>query len=58
MQIDIAYSVGTQLGKAHRNSIREAEPAVLLEHFEKNYKAFIKLAEQLSKEIVDAHKHY
>jgi hypothetical protein len=58
LQLDIAYSVGTQLGKAHRNSIQNTEPAVLLRHFEENYTSFVKLAEQMSREVVNAHTQY
>ncbi len=57
-QLDIAYSVGTQLGKAHRKSLVNDDPARLVDHLEKNYNSYIQAAEVLSKEIQVAHRAY
>lgn len=56
--LDLAYCVGTQLGQAHRKSIKPEEVAKLNEHLAKNYKNFLKIAQQLSDEIVQAHGFY
>lgn len=58
LQLDLAYSVGTQLGQAHRKSVNEEQAAALLEHLDKNYKTFVQLAEQLSREILQAYLYY
>lgn len=57
-QLDLAYSVGTQLGQAHRNSILADDAEKLFEHLQRHYKTFVKLAEQLSTEIGQAYAYY
>lgn len=58
LQLDLAYSVGTQLGQAHRKSVKPEEADKLLEHLSKNYADFVAMAEQMSSEIVTAHNIY
>jgi len=58
LQLDLAYSVGTQLGQAHRKSVSDEQVEALPAHLDRHYKTFVKLAEQLSREVVDAHRLY
>lgn len=57
-QIDLAFSVGTQLGQGHRKSIVEAEPTELYRHLMTHYKLIVEAAHILSDEIVQAHQLY
>lgn len=58
-QVDIAYSVATQLGRAHRKSLqKDLKPDVLLKHFQQNYDLFIALGIQMNQELIQGHHKY
>lgn len=57
-QLDIAYSVGTQLGQAHRRTIQAEEVSLLNQHLSTHYKDYVRIAEQLCREILQAHEAY
>jgi Uncharacterized protein conserved in bacteria (DUF2252) len=58
-QVDIAYSVATQLGKAHRKSIqKEVRPNQLIKHFDEHYNEFIGIAVQMNDELIQGHQKY
>ncbi len=58
-QLDLAFSVGSQLGQAHRKSLQDgATPEQLDQHLRANYANFIKLGEQMNEELLRAHKQY
>jgi Uncharacterized protein conserved in bacteria (DUF2252) len=58
-QLDLAYSVGTQLGQAHRKTLQNgATPEQLDQHLRANYGNFVKIAEQMNLEVVKSHKLY
>jgi hypothetical protein len=58
MQEDFAYSVGTQLGRAHRLSLQGATPAELESHLEANFDAVAAAGLTIRDELVDAHARY
>ena len=58
-QLDIAYSVGTQLGKAHRRTLTDsAKPKHLERHFLENYDLLCSIGQQLNQELEDFFKQY
>lgn len=58
-QIDMAYSVGTQLGSAHRKSLqKEVSAASLEKHLLTDYKALMDIAHQMNKELMHAYQLY
>lgn len=57
-QMDIAYCVGTQLGRGHRLSMKNNAPEELLAHLDTNFKEFIKFGQLMNEEIVAGHQHY
>jgi len=58
-QADIAYAVGTQLGRAHRLSLRDgATPAQLEKDLEKNFDAVAAAGLTIRDELVLAHERY
>jgi uncharacterized protein (DUF2252 family) len=58
-QLDIAYSVGTQLGRAHRKSLEKtAKPKELSKHLEANYQAYLQIGAQMNEEVKIAHQTY
>jgi tRNA A-37 threonylcarbamoyl transferase component Bud32 len=58
-QVDIAYSVGTQLGRAHRKSLqKEGKPDTLFKHFLQNYDLFIGIGVQMNQELIQGHQKY
>lgn len=58
-QLDIAYSVGTQLGRAHRQTLTDgAKPKHLEQHFLANYALLCTLGQQLNQEIREFFNRY
>ena len=58
-QLDLAYSVGTQIGRAHRQSLKNPQDVDKLhQHLMQNYEHFIAIAEQMNKEVLEGHKLY
>ncbi|MFI5347389.1 MAG: dTMP kinase, partial [Elusimicrobiota bacterium] len=57
-QEDFAYSVGTQLGRAHRLSLVGATPAELEKHLEDHFDEIAAAGLTIRDEIVDAHARY
>jgi hypothetical protein len=57
-QEDFAYSVGTQLGRAHRLSLSGATPAELEKHLESHFDEIAAAGLTIRDEIVDAHARY
>ncbi len=57
-QIDLAYCVGTQLGRGHRLSLKENTPEELLTHLDTHFKQFIKIGQTINEEIIAGHQHY
>jgi hypothetical protein len=57
-QMDFAYSVGTQLGRAHRLSLRDAEPEQLEAHLEAHFDELVEASLVMRDEIVAAHARY
>ncbi len=57
-QEDLAYAVGTQLGRAHRLSLENATPAELEAHLEANLEAIAAAGLIIRDELVDAHARY
>lgn len=57
-QVDIAYCVGSQLGRGHRLSLRNVAPEILLQHLDANFTEILKVGQQMNQEILEAHKHY
>jgi hypothetical protein len=49
---DVAYTVGTQLGRGHRRSCKEFEPTLVEKHFLKNSKVIQDVSEFLNKELL------
>lgn len=54
-QIDMVYSVGTQLGRAHRKTLYKSKAKDLVKHLETNYEKFVQIGYQLNAEIIEAH---
>ena len=54
-QMDVAYSVGTQLGRAHRKTLYKSKAKDLIKHLETNYEKFVQIGYQLNTEIIEAH---
>lgn len=58
-QVDFAYSVGTQIGRAHRISLsKEYHPEQVMENLESNYNALIRLGMIMNKGVFEAYKKY
>lgn len=57
-QDDFAYSVGTQLGRAHRLSLEGATAEELEAHLEANFDAIAAAGRTIRDEIVEAHARY
>jgi hypothetical protein len=57
-QLDFAYAVGTQLGRAHRLSLQGATPAELEAHLDAHYDEIVASGLTIRDEIVDAHARY
>jgi tRNA A-37 threonylcarbamoyl transferase component Bud32 len=58
-QLDIAYSVGTQLGRAHRNSLdKNQKPKDLLKHLRQNYIQLIEVCQILKNEVQIAYQKF
>ena len=58
LQEDFAYAVGTQLGRAHRLSLKDATPQGVEEHLDANFDAVAAAGLTIRDEIVDAHARY
>ena len=58
LQLDLAYSVGTQLGQAHRKSLVDSSPEELYNHLIKHYRQYVIISEVLAKEIEVAYQDY
>lgn len=58
-QLDLAYSVGTQIGRAHRLSLVNPKDIEKLHaHLIANYTTFVAIAEQMNIELLEGHKQY
>lgn len=57
-QLDFAYAVGTQLGRAHYLSLQVVSPGDLLDHLKKHYDDIVDAGEKIRGEIVSAHERY
>jgi hypothetical protein len=57
-QTDLAYCVATQLGRAHRLSLKNSLPETLLAHLDANFGQILKVGQQMNEEIMEAHKDY
>ena len=58
-QVDIAYSVGTQLGQAHRKSLdTEVSPKYLISHFQNNFNDYLKVGEKMNQQLTNAYLRY
>jgi hypothetical protein len=57
-QLDFAYAVGTQLGRAHRLSVQDATPAQLEKHLDEHYDEIVSAGLTIRDELVDAHARY
>ncbi len=58
-QVDVAYSVATQLGRAHRLSIQHnVKPKCLIKHFHENFENLIGLAVIINNDLISAYKLY
>lgn len=58
-QLDLAFSVGSQIGRAHRKSLLNPEDVPVLDaHLRANYSRFIAVADQMNDELLKAHKQY
>jgi hypothetical protein len=58
-QVDISYSVATQLGKAHRQSLeKDVKANDLAKHFLSHYDLFVALAMQMNLELTQAYRKY
>jgi hypothetical protein len=56
-QIDVAFAVGSQLGRAHTLSLERASRSHL-DHFEDAYPELVQVAAQLRAEVEQAHRAY
>ncbi|MEM9324960.1 MAG: DUF2252 family protein [Bacteroidota bacterium] len=57
--VDIAYSVATQLGRAHRQSLdQKVNPDYLITHLETHYTEFVAAADQINQEFLMAYEHF
>jgi hypothetical protein len=54
-QVDMVYSVATQLGRAHRKTLYKSKPKELIKHLENNYEKLVLIGHQLNAEIIEAH---
>lgn len=54
-QIDLVYSVGTQLGRAHRKTLYKSKAGDLVKHLETNYEKLVQIGYQLNTEVIEAH---
>ncbi|OJJ14236.1 hypothetical protein BKI52_44010 [marine bacterium AO1-C] len=58
-QVDIVYSVGTQLGRAHRKSLQgDVKPLMLENHLLSEYQTLTTVAHQMNKELIQAYQQY
>ena len=57
-QLDFAYAVGTQLGRAHRLSLQGSTPAQLESHLDAHYDEIVAAGLTIRDEMVDAHARY
>ncbi|MFI5350141.1 MAG: dTMP kinase, partial [Elusimicrobiota bacterium] len=55
---DIAYAVGSQLGRAHALSVRGATPEQLEDHLDEHFDDIVAAGLTIRDEIVDAHSRY
>ncbi|MEW6056569.1 MAG: DUF2252 family protein [Bdellovibrionota bacterium] len=53
-QRDLALSVGLQLGRAHRRSLRETKPKELLRHLKDSLADFLSASKKLNKELIQS----
>jgi hypothetical protein len=57
--VDIAYSVATQLGKAHAESLeKEVKVDTLLKHFTDNFDLFVGIGIRMNNDLVRAYQQY
>ncbi len=57
-QKDFMFSVGTQIGRAHRLSLQHKDPNVVLKHLDRHFAAITAAAETMAGEIQDAYRIY
>lgn len=57
-QADVAYAVGTQLGRAHRLSLRGGRPEALTGHLNANWERIVAAAEIMHAELLAARERY
>ena len=57
-QLDFAYAVGTQLGRAHRLSLQGSTPAELEAHLDAHYDEIAAAGLTIRDEMIDAHARY
>ena len=58
-QVDIAYSVGSQLGRAHRLSLQEdIKPKKFIMHLLEYYEYFIGVSVQMNTDLMAAYRYY
>jgi hypothetical protein len=57
-QADFAYSVGTQLGRAHRLSLRDASAAEVSAHLDAHFDEVVAAGLTIRDELVEAHARY
>ncbi len=58
-QVDVAYSVGTQLGRAHRLSLQEdVKPKQLTNHFLDNFENLIGASVMINSDLISAYEAY
>ena len=57
-QQDLAYAVGSQLGRGHRLSLQDAAPKTLEVHLKDHFEEYIRAGEVIKREIACAHSNY
>jgi uncharacterized protein (DUF2252 family) len=57
-QVDLCFSVATQLGRAHRASMQGVEADAHATHFASGFGDWVALSEQMKRELEMAHMHY
>ncbi len=58
-QVDIAYSVATQLGRAHRQSLDErVNPDYVMKHLSEHYDDFVAAGMEMNAEFLKAYEHF
>ena len=56
-QSELAYCVGSQLGRGHRRSCREVAPKVVSKHLRKNIKEFANIGYHIQQEILLSYEY-